>query len=171
MYICIYVYMYVCMYVCMYIFECVYIRLHIHTNTHTHTHICITHTIQLDVRARSGAWTSTPSSSTCVWASARPSRDSPRCLKEIYITLRWIMSLVRTMRSMRGGFIFRNRGPSLKVHYSQDSTVTLRTNENLSNMERHFFGAYASEVGPCLCKHLVALRKMSKLKTTEDFVC
>jgi hypothetical protein len=26
---------------------------------------------------------------------------------------------VRSMRSMRGGFIFRNRGPSLKVHPCQ----------------------------------------------------
>ncbi len=26
---------------------------------------------------------------------------------------------MRSMRSMRGGFIFRNRGPSLKVHHCQ----------------------------------------------------
>jgi hypothetical protein len=26
---------------------------------------------------------------------------------------------MRSMRSMRGGFIFRNRGPSLKVHHGQ----------------------------------------------------
>jgi hypothetical protein len=29
---------------------------------------------------------------------------------------------MRSMRSMRGGFIFRNRGPSLKVHHGQHLT-------------------------------------------------
>jgi hypothetical protein len=29
------------------------------------------------------------------------------------------LPIVRSMRSMRGGFIFRNRGPSLKVHHCQ----------------------------------------------------
>jgi hypothetical protein len=33
-------------------------------------------------------------------------------------TLRLCISM-RSMRSMRGGFIFRNRGPSLKVHHGQ----------------------------------------------------
>jgi hypothetical protein len=29
---------------------------------------------------------------------------------------------MRSMRSMRGGIIFRNRGPSLKVHHGQCPT-------------------------------------------------
>ncbi len=34
---------------------------------------------------------------------------------------------MRSMRSMRGGFIFRNRGPSLKVHHCQCLTSMLQT--------------------------------------------
>jgi hypothetical protein len=37
---------------------------------------------------------------------------------------------MRSMRSMRGGFIFRNRGPSLKVYHGQ----------HLASMAKHDTG-------------------------------
>jgi hypothetical protein len=43
---------------------------------------------------------------------------SMRSMRGGFISRNWGPSM-RSMRSMRGGFIFRNRGPSLKVHLGQ----------------------------------------------------
>jgi hypothetical protein len=37
----------------------------------------------------------------------------------MYVCIYIYIHTMRSMRSMRGGFIFRNRGPSLKVHHGQ----------------------------------------------------
>jgi hypothetical protein len=44
---------------------------------------------------------------------------------------------MRSMRSMRGGFIFHNRGPSLKVHHCQ----------HLASVTKHDTGGYVRSVG------------------------
>jgi hypothetical protein len=61
---------------------------------------------------------------------------------------------MRSMRSMRGGFIFHNRGPSLKVHHCQ----------HLASVTKHDTGVWAGldvaasvlafmKVHPHICLH------------------
>ena len=44
---------------------------------------------------------------------------------------------MRSMRSMRGGFIFRNGGPSLKVHHGQCLNMDNQSQTLLSHGHGH----------------------------------
>jgi hypothetical protein len=66
------------------------------------------------------------------------------------------MGSMRSMRSMRGGFIFRNWGPSLKVHHCQHlASVTKHDTGGCMCCMRSTRGEVISVLGGPRCKKML----------------
>jgi hypothetical protein len=114
----------------MYMMLCAtYIHTHIHTYIHAYTHTYI-HTCAVCAI----------SASSVGGTLQRPGRVGLVKTLSQYPALKtsnWskLEYAMRSMRSMRGGFIFRSRGPSLKVHHGQCLTSVTKHDTGGSPLE------------------------------------